>query len=134
MAIPAYYSLIQRLLRPDEALAQTWLNGVRPVQLLPCTDHRRPLWHQERKRRKNSSPEQYEHGRQSRGQHLNALTQSTPQEHVGGAHLGIVMRTGMSGGTIRLIQQKLNTLGRRSARTESSAPDRRQPAVPAPTA
>ena len=24
---------------------------------------------------------------------------------------GIVMRTGMSGGTIRLIQQKLNTLG-----------------------
>lgn len=33
------------------------------------------------------------------------------------------MRTGMSGGTIRLIQQKLNTLGRRSARTESSAPE-----------
>ena len=46
---------------------------------------------------------------------------------------GIVMRTGMSGGTIRLIQQKLNTLGRRSARTEVRLPDcRRCSAVPAP--
>ena len=35
---------------------------------------------------------------------------------------GIVMRTGMSGGTIRLIQRSSTRWERRSARTESSAP------------
>ena len=83
------------------------------MQLLPRTDHRRPLWHQERKRRERiPAPEQYEHDGKVGANTWNALYAKYTAKHgLAVPYPGIVMRTGMSGGTIRLIQQKLNTLG-----------------------
>ena len=74
MAIPAYYSLIQRgSTGPDVALVQTWLNGLRDT----CT------WYHE----------------------------LTAKHGLHVPYPGIVLRQGSSGGTVRLVQQKLNALG-----------------------
>ena len=98
MAIPAYYSLIQRgSSGPDVALVQTWLNGIRDS----CT------WHAAltvdgrfgAKAEKAVREFQLRYGLAEDG-----LTVPYP---------GIVRRSGSAGGCVRLVQQKLNAEGER---------------------
>ena len=94
MAIPAYYSLIQRgSSGPDVALVQTWLNGIRDS----CT------WHAaltvDGKVGANTWNVLY-----ARYTAKHGLTVPYP---------GIVLRSGSVGGCVRLVQQKLNAEGER---------------------
>lgn len=115
MAIPAYYSLIQRgSSGPDVALVQTWLNGIRDS----CT------WHAaltvDGKFGANAEKAvrefQLRYGLKEDGKvganTWNVLYTKYTAKH--GLHVpypGIVLRQGSSGGTVRLVQQKLNALG-----------------------
>ena len=115
MAIPAYYSLIQRgSSGPDIALVQTWLNGIRDT----CT------WHDILKADGNfgSASEKAVTEFQLRNKLTvdgkvgantwNAIYAKYTAAH--GLHVpypGIVLRTGSSGGTVRLVQQKLRGEG-----------------------
>ena len=117
MAIPAYYSLIQRgSSGPDVALVQTWLNGIRDS----CT------WHAaltvDGKFGANAEKAvrefQLRYGLKEDGKvganTWNVLYARYTAKH--GLHVpypGIVLHTGSSGGTVRLVQQKLNSLGER---------------------
>ena len=115
MAIPAYYSLIQKgSYGPDEALVQTWLNGVRDqCSYYPAltTDGRFGT------RSENAVKEFQLRNNMNMDGKVGANTWNvlyakyTAKHGLAVPYPGIVMRTGMSGGTIRLIQQKLNTLG-----------------------
>ena len=85
MAIPAYYSLIQRgSSGPDVALVQTWLNGLRDA----CT------WHDILKVDGHFGTAKYT---AAHGLHV--------------PYPGIVLRQGSEGGTVRLVQQKLRGEG-----------------------
>ena len=117
MAIPAYYSLIQRgSSGPDVALVQTWLNGLRDA----CT------WHDILKvdghfgtacekavtefQLRNKLTVDGKVGANT----WNAIYAKYTAAH--GLHVpypGIALRSGSSGGTVRLVQQKLNSLGER---------------------
>ena len=117
MAIPAYYSLIQRgSSGPDVALVQTWLNGLRDA----CT------WHDILKvdghfgtacekavtefQLRNKLTADGKVGANT----WNAIYAKYTAAH--GLHVpypGIALRSGSSGGTVRLVQQKLNSLGER---------------------
>ena len=115
MAIPAYYSLIRRgSSGPDVALVQTWLNGIRDS----CT------WHAaltvDGKFGANAEKAvrefQLRYGLKEDGKvganTWNVLYTKYTAKH--GLHVpypGIVLRQGSSGGTVRLVQQKLNALG-----------------------
>ena len=117
MAIPAYYSLIQRgSSGPDVALVQTWLNGIRDS----CT------WHAaltvDGKFGANAEKAvrefQLRYGLKEDGKvganTWNVLYTRYTAKH--GLHVpypGIALRSGSSGGTVRLVQQKLNSLGER---------------------
>lgn len=117
MAIPAYYSLIQRgNSGPDVALVQTWLNGIRDS----CT------WHAAltvdgrfgAKAEKAVREFQLRYGLAEDGKvganTWNVLYTRYTAKH--GLHVpypGIALRSGSSGGTVRLVQQKLNSLGER---------------------
>lgn len=115
MAIPAYYSLIQKgSYGPDEALVQTWLNGVRDqCSFYPAltTDGRFGT------KSENAVKEFQLRNNMNMDGKVGANTWNvlyakyTAKHGLAVPYPGIVMRTGMSGGTIRLIQQKLNTLG-----------------------
>ena len=114
MAIPAYYSLIQKgSSGPDVALVQTWLNGIRDA----CT------WHDILKAdgRFGTACEKAVTEFQLRNKlkvdgkvganTWNALYAKYTAAH--GLHVpypGIVIRQGSSGGTVRLIQQKLRAV------------------------
>ena len=115
MAIPAYYSLIRRgSSGPDVALVQTWLNGIRDS----CT------WHAAltvdgkfgASAEKAVREFQLRYGLKEDGKvganTWNVLYTKYTAKH--GLHVpypGIVLRQGSSGGTVRLVQQKLNALG-----------------------
>ena len=108
MAIPAYYSLLQRgSSGPDVALVQTWLNGVRDA----CT------WYGELKTdgKFGISTENAVNVDGKVGANTwNVLYTRYTAKH--GLHVpypGIALRSGSSGGTVRLVQQKLNSLGER---------------------
>ena len=117
MAIPAYYSLIQRgSSGPDVALVQTWLNGLRDA----CT------WHDILKvdgyfgtaSEKAVTEFQLRNKLTADGKvganTWNAIYAKYTAAH--GLHVpypGIALRSGSSGGTVRLVQQKLNSLGER---------------------
>ena len=117
MAIPAYYSLIQRgSSGPDVALVQTWLNGLRDA----CT------WHDILKADGHfgTASEKAVTEFQLRNKLTvdgkvgantwNAIYAKYTAAH--GLHVpypGIALRSGSSGGTVRLVQQKLNSLGER---------------------
>ena len=117
MAIPAYYSLLQRgSSGPDVALVQTWLNGVRDT----CT------WYSELKAdgkfgisTENAVKEFQLKNKMNMdgkvGQNTwNVLyTRYTAKHGLKVPYPGIVLHTGSSGGTVRLVQQKLNSLGER---------------------
>ena len=115
MAIPAYYSLIQRgSSGPDVALVQTWLNGIRDS----CT------WHAaltvDGKFGANAEKAvrefQLRYGLKEDGK-VGANTWNvlyaryTARHGLTVPYPGIVLRQGSSGGTVRLVQQKLNALG-----------------------
>ena len=117
MAIPGYYSLLQRgSSGPDVALVQTWLNGVRDA----CT------WYDELKadgkfgvgtqravqefQLKNKMNMDGKVGQNT----WNVLyTRYTAKHGLKVPYPGIVLRTGDSGGTVRRVQQELNSLGER---------------------
>ena len=117
MAIPAYYSLIQRgSSGPDVALVQTWLYGIRDS----CT------WHAaltvDGKFGANAEKAvrefQLRYGLKEDGK-VGANTWNVLYARYTAKHglivpyPGIVLHTGSSGGTVRLVQQKLNSLGER---------------------
>lgn len=117
MAIPAYYSLIQRdSTGPDAALVQTWLNGLRDT----CT------WYHELAtdgrfgtKSVNAVKEfQLKNDMNVDGK-VGANTWNVLYTHYTAKHglhvpyPGIALRSGSSGGTVRLVQQKLNSLGER---------------------
>ena len=94
MAIPGYYSLLQRgSSGPDVALVQTWLNGVRDA----CT------WYDALKA----------DGKVGQNTWNVLYTRYTAKHGLKVPYPGIVLHTGSSGGTVRLVQQKLNSLGER---------------------
>jgi len=115
MAIPAYYSLIQRgSSGPDAALVQTWLNGIRDQ----CT------WYDILKTDGSfgSASEKAVTEFQLRNKlsvdgkvganTWNAIYAKYTAAH--GLHVpfpGVVLRQGMTGGTVRLVQQKLRGEG-----------------------
>ena len=115
MAIPAYYSLIQKgSTGPDAALVQTWLNGVRDS----CT------WYGELTadgifgtKSENAVKEfQLKNGMNMDGKvganTWNVLyTKYTAKHGLNVPYPGVALRTGNAGGTVRLVQQKLNSLG-----------------------
>ena len=122
MAIPAYYSLLHRgSSGPDVALVQTWLNGVRDA----CT------WHDPLKAdgrfglsTENAVKEFQLKNKMNVDGKVGAntwnvlYTQYTAKHGLNVPYPGIVLRSGASGGTVRLVQQKLNSLGERLAGTE----------------
>lgn len=115
MAIPAYYSLIQKgSTGPDVALVQTWLNGVRDS----CT------WYGELTadgifgtKSENAVKEfQLKNSMNMDGKvganTWNVLyTKYTAKHGLNVPYPGVALRTGNAGGTVRLVQQKLNSLG-----------------------
>ena len=117
MAIPAYYSLLQRgSSGPDVALVQTWLNGVRDA----CT------WYGELKAdgkfgisTENAVKEFQLKNKMNVDGKVGAntwnvlYTRYTAKHGLHVPYPGIALRSGSSGGTVRLVQQKLNSLGER---------------------
>ena len=117
MAIPAYYSLLQRgSSGPDVALVQTWLNGVRDA----CT------WYSELKTdgkfgisTENAVKEFQLKNKMNVDGKVGAntwnvlYTRYTAKHGLHVPYPGIALRSGSSGGTVRLVQQKLNSLGER---------------------
>ena len=112
MAIPAYYSLLQRgSSGPDVALVQTWLNGVRDA----CT------WYGELKAdgkfgisTENAVKEFQLKNKMNVDGKVGAntwnvlYTRYTAKHGLHVPYPGIALRSGSSGGTVRLVQQKLN--------------------------
>ena len=104
MAIPAYYSLIQRgSSGPDVALVQTWLNGVRDA----CT------WYDELK-----ADGKFGVSSENAVKEFQLKNKMNVDGKVGAntwnvLYTRIALRSGSSGGTVRLVQQKLNSLGER---------------------
>ena len=126
MAIPAYYSLIQRgSSGPDVALVQTWLNGIRDS----CT------WYAaltvDGKFGANAEKAvrefQLRYGLKEDGK-VGANTWNvlyaryTARHGLTVPYPGIVLRSGSAGGCVRLVQQKLNAEGERLPPTASSVP------------
>ena len=117
MAIPAYYSLIQRgSSGPDVALVQTWLNGIRDS----CT------WHaaltvdgkfganaEKAVREFQLRYDLKEDGKVGANTWNVLYARYTAKHGLTVPYPGIVLHTGASGGTVRLVQQKLNSLGER---------------------
>ena len=117
MAIPAYYSLLHRgSSGPDVALVQTWLNGVRDA----CT------WYGELKAdgkfgisTENAVKEFQLKNKMNVDGKVGANTWNvlyaryTAKHGLTVPYPGIVLRSGSAGGCVRLVQQKLNSLGER---------------------
>ena len=117
MAIPGYYSLLQRgSSGPDVALVQTWLNGVRDA----CT------WYSELKAdgkfgisTENAVKEFQLKNKMNVDGKVGANTWNvlyaryTAKHGLTVPYPGIVLRSGSVGGCVRLVQQKLNTDGER---------------------
>ena len=117
MAIPGYYSLLQRgSSGPDVALVQTWLNGVRDAY----------TWYSELKTdgkfgisTENAVKEFQLKNKMNVDGKVGANTWNvlyaryTAKHGLTVPYPGIVLHTGSSGGTVRLVQQKLNAEGER---------------------
>ena len=127
MAIPAYYSLLHRgSSGPDVALVQTWLNGVRDA----CT------WHDPLKAdgrfglsTENAVKEFQLKNKMNVDGKVGAntwnvlYTRYTAKHGLNVPYPGIVLRSGASGGTVRLVQQKVRSR-HRSCRAAVPAPQR----------
>ena len=117
MAIPAYYSLLHRgSSGPDVALVQTWLNGVRDA----CTwydplkaDGRFGLSTENAVKEFQLKNKMNVDGKVGANTWNVLYTRYTAKHGLNVPYPGIVLRSGASGGTVRLVQQKLNTEGER---------------------
>ena len=117
MAIPAYYSLIQRgSSGPDVALVQTWLNGIRDS----CTwyaaltvDGKFGANAEKAVREFQLRYALKEDGKVGANTWNVLYARYTARHGLTVPYPGIVLHTGSSGGTVRLVQQKLNSLGER---------------------
>ena len=115
MAIPAYYSLIQRgSTGPDVALVQTWLNGLRDT----CTwyhelttDGRFGIKSVNAVKEFQLKNDMNVDGKVGANTWNVLYTKYTAKHGLHVPYPGIVLRQGSSGGTVRLVQQKLNALG-----------------------
>ena len=117
MAIPAYYSLIQRgSSGPDVALVQTWLNGIRDS----CS------WHaaltvdgtfganaEKAVREFQLRYDLKEDGKVGANTWNVLYARYTAKHGLTVPYPGIVLRSGSVGGCVRLVQQKLNADGER---------------------
>ena len=117
MAIPGYYSLLQRgSSGPDVALVQTWLNGVRDA----CTWYdalkadgkfgastQRAVQEFQLKNKMNMD------GKVGQNTWNVLYTRYTAKHGLKVPYPGIVLRSGSAGGCVRLVQQKLNVEGER---------------------
>ena len=117
MAIPGYYSLLQRgSSGPDVALVQTWLNGVRDA----CTWYdalkadgkfgastQRAVQEFQLKNKMNMD------GKVGQNTWNVLYTRYTAKHGLKVPYPGIVLRSGSAGGCVRLVQQKLNAEGER---------------------
>lgn len=115
MAIPAYYSLIQNGSNgPDVALVQIWLNGIRDQ----CTWHdiltvdgsfgsgsEKAVMEFQLRNKLNTD------GKVGQTTWNLLYNKYTAKHGLGTPYPGIALRTGTAGGTVRLLQQKLNTFG-----------------------
>ena len=117
MAIPAYYSLIQRgSSGPDVALVQTWLNGIRDS----CTWHAALTVDGKFGANAEKAVREFqlryglaEDGKVGANTWNVLYTRYTAKHGLHVPYPGIALRSGSSGGTVRLVQQKLNSLGER---------------------
>ena len=115
MAIPAYYSLIRRgSSGPDVALVQTWLNGIRDS----CTwyaaltvDGKFGANAEKAVREFQLRYALKEDGKVGANTWNVLYAKYTAKHGLNVPYPGIVLRQGSSGGTVRLVQQKLNALG-----------------------
>ena len=115
MAIPAYYSLIHvGSSGPDVALVQTWLNGIRD----PCTWHgilavdgsfgtgsEKAVMEFQLRNRLTAD------GKVGLATWNALYSKYTAKHGLNVPYPGVALRTGNEGGTVRLVQQKLNSLG-----------------------
>ena len=114
MAIPAYYSLIQRgSTGPDVALVQTWLNGLRDT----CTWYHELTTDGRFGTKSVNAVKEFQlkndmnvDGKVGANTWNVLYTKYTAKHGLHVPYPGIVLRQGSSGGTVRLVQQKLNAL------------------------
>ena len=117
MAIPAYYSLIQRgSSGPDVALVQTWLNGLRDT----CTwyhelttDGRFGIKSVNAVKEFQLKNDMNVDGKVGANTWNVLYARYTAKHGLTVPYPGIVLRSGSAGGCVRLVQQKLNTDGER---------------------
>ena len=117
MAIPAYYSLIQRgSSGPDVALVQTWLNGIRDS----CTwyaaltvDGKFGANAEKAVREFQLRYALKEDGKVGANTWNVLYARYTAKHGLIVPYPGIVLRSGSAGGCVRLVQQKLNAEGER---------------------
>ena len=115
MAIPAYYSLIQNgSTGPDVALVQTWLNGVRDS----CTWYRELTVDGRFGTKSENAVKEFQlknsmnmDGKVGANTWNVLYTKYTAKHGLNVPYPGVVLRSGTEGGTVRLVQQKLNSLG-----------------------
>ena len=115
MAIPAYYSLIQRgSTGPDAALVQTWLNGLRDT----CTWYHELTTDGRFGTKSVNAVKEFQlkndmnvDGKVGANTWNVLYAKYTAKHGLNVPYPGIVLRQGSSGGTVRLVQQKLNALG-----------------------
>ena len=117
MAIPAYYSLIQRgSTGPDVALVQTWLNGLRDT----CTwyhelttDGRFGIKSVNAVKEFQLKNDMNVDGKVGANTWNVLYARYTAKHGLTVPYPGIVLRSGSAGGCVRLVQQKLNVEGER---------------------
>ena len=122
MAIPAYYSLIQRgSTGPDVALVQTWLNGLRDT----CTWYHELTTDGRFGTKSVNAVKEFQlkndmnvDGKVGANTWNVLYTKYTAKHGLHVPYPGIVLRQGSSGGTVRLVQQKLNPLGEKLLRRQ----------------
>ena len=115
MAIPAYYSLIEKgSYDPDEALVQTWLNGVRDQCSFYSTltvDGRFGTKSENAVKEFQLRNSMTMDGKVGANTWNVLYAKYTAKHGLAVPYPGIVILTGTAGGTVRLVQQKLNSLG-----------------------
>lgn len=115
MAIPAYYSLIQRGTRgPDAALVQTWLNGIRDQCTWYSTLTTDGIYGA---KSENAIREFQTKNDLTVDGKVGPNTWNTLYDRYAAKHgavtpyPGVALRSGNAGGTVRLVQQTLNAKG-----------------------
>ena len=117
MAIPAYYSLIQRgSTGPDVALVQTWLNGLRDT----CTWYHELTTDGRFGTKSVNAVKEFQlkndmnvDGKVGANTWNVLYARYTAKHGLIVPYPGIVLRSGSVGGCVRLVQQKLNAEGER---------------------